>query len=67
MNTTVDGDVARYAAAVRAAFADLPAPQFAVTSRTSGSTPLPRGGLPVALPNSGCHRSRGGWKLFRMT
>ena len=26
MNTTVDGDVARYAAAVRAAFADLPAP-----------------------------------------
>jgi hypothetical protein len=26
VNTTVDGDVARYAAAVRAAFADLPAP-----------------------------------------
>lgn len=26
MNTTVDGEVARYAAAVRAAFADLPAP-----------------------------------------
>jgi hypothetical protein len=26
VNTTVDGEVARYAAAVRAAFADLPAP-----------------------------------------